>query len=292
MLIPVQSLVVIPSGEGLSFKDITGATSQTSYGKSGNINYADVEAIRLKIGSYTDIAGMATISFGSVFTRYREYIKTEGSMSLINGKYFTVGQTFVPQTALIAVPSGDTWQWTGNYVYPWINTWLPTASEVALSISVSEIGQSGTIVQDDIYTSVYEVYDDIQSGTTTSVDGQQYMVISGTATYDGDIFNAGEVFVGRDASNITTTGTYALLNATSTQYFVLTFNLIKSLLDLIESISVNPGYYPDVEEQIYIIRIQLEALSYSCWTGNVSFTYANELIQNLTAKTEYLIQNN
>ena len=45
---------------------------------------------------------------------------------------------------------------------------------------------------------------------------------------------------------------------------------------------------PDYANYLYQIRVELEALQFSCYTGNFSFTYAQKLLDMLQGKLTYL----
>jgi hypothetical protein len=158
-------------GTGAIFNDITGSTDSTAYGQNGNIVVSDVAAIRLKIATFTSLSGLAMLKAGEKFTQYKEYQKTGGQSSVVDGKTLYVGNSFVPRSKNLVVPTGDIWVETGYYVYPYIDTWVPNEYQVQNNISLSKLNQSGSAVYDDIYTYTYEIYFDIQSAVITPVIG-------------------------------------------------------------------------------------------------------------------------
>jgi hypothetical protein len=277
----------ISGNEGTTtlFNDITGVTASNSYSKGGNIGYADVDAVRFKIASLESIYNVATLNVGDTFSQYTEYICTAGS-GTIDGKVISGGQYFIPQSSGLSVPSGMTFETTGYYNPPILATWLPTASQVPLTLSLAQVNQtSNSTLQDSLYTIQYEVYVDSFTGTQAAVSGQRYMVLTSTATYSGNIYRFGEIFIATDTSSIVASGNVVKLNAAITQYFTITWNMLQSLFTLV----VIPN--SSLQAEIYEIRVQLEMLANSCATGNVSYTYSRGLIARLQGQTTYLLNN-
>ena len=286
-LILTDNFIAGALGTTALFKDTTGTTAANGYGKSGNITYSDVDAIRLKVATLSSIENVETLSAGDAFTLYTEYLCTAGT-GTIDGKALSPGEYFVPNTTYLSVGFGMEFETTGNYIYPYLATWLPTATEVPLTISLANLGQSGnTTMEDSLYTLNYEVYIDKFSSSQVSVSGYQYIVMSGSCAYDGSTYKAGEIFTAIDTTSIAiVTGEVAILSATITTYFVVTYNMIKDIFEIL------PIADYEVSQEIYQIRVQLEALSFSAATGNVSFTYTQGLLNTLQGKVTYLQNNN
>jgi len=274
-------------GDTALFQDTTGATASTAYSRNGNINYNNVDAIRLKIANLTSINNVTTLVATDAMTPYVELICTLGS-GTIDGKAVSVGDYFVPNTTSLVVPSGMEFETTGNYVYPWIAQWLPTAAQVPLTISLSEMNQSGnTTMEDSLYVLNYEVYVDSFSRTQAAVNGQQYLVISGTCSYAGSTYRAGDIFIAVSTSNIViVSASVALLNATCQNYFVITYNMTKEIFEIL------PVATEETHAKINSILKQLNYLSFSDNTGNVSYTYVEGLLAKLQSEVTYLLNNN
>lgn len=274
-------------GDTALFQDTTGATASTAYSRNGNINYNNVDAIRLKIANLTSINNVTTLVATDAMTPYVELICTLGS-GTIDGKAVSVGDYFVPNTTSLVVPSGMEFETTGNYVYPWIAQWLPTAAQVPLTISLSEMNQSGnTTMEDSLYVLNYEVYVDSFSRTQAAVNGQQYLVISGTCSYAGSTYRAGDVFIAVSTSNIViVSASVALLNATCQNYFVIVYNMTKEIFEIL------PVATEETHAKINSILNQLNYLSFSDNTGNVSYTYTEGLLAKLQSEVTYLLNNN
>jgi len=285
-LLLVTNAVASNLGDYLLFQDTTGTTSQTAYSKNGNIGYADVDGVRLKIATLSSIANVQTLVEGDSITRYVEYVCTEGS-GTIDNKGIAVGNRYVFNTTGLTVPSTVVLETTGNYVPLILNTWLPTSSQVALSLSLSEVNQaSSTTLEDSAYTIEYEVYVDSFTGTLAAVDNQQYMVLSLTATYDGATYRAGDIFIATDTSNIVAAGFVVLLNSAVTSYFVITYNMLAEIFELL------PVASESTQNELYKIKTQLDALAFSGYTNNMSYTYAGGLLDRLQSEVTYLLANN
>ena len=274
-------------GDTALFQDTTGATASTAYGRNGNVSYADVDSIRLKIATLTSINNVTTLNATDAFVIYTEYLCTEGS-GTIDGKAVSVGNYFVPNTTSLVVPSGMIFETTGNYVYPWIAQWLPTAAQVPLTISLSEMNQSGnTTMEDDMYILNYEVYVDSFSSTQAAVVNQQYLVISGTCVYSGSTYRAGDIFIASSTSNIViVSASVALLNATCQNYFIITFNMTQTLFEIL------PVATLQTHAEINSMLNEIEGLTFACKTGDVSYTLVEGLLAKLESQTIVLLNNN
>ena len=269
------------------FKDTTGTTAPDSYSKDGNIGYASVNAIRLKTATLSSIDSTATLNATAIFTRYLEYICTAGS-GTIDGKAIQPGGYIVPSLAGLIVPTGMTFETTGNYVFPFLSTFLPNATEVALTISLAELNQSNnSVIEDSLYTLNYEIYNNQFTTNQAAVIGQQYMVIAGTCTYVGNTYRAGEIFIASDTNAITVSSSIVgKLYATDTSYHVVTYNMSKAIYELL------PIADHVLANEIFGISVNLAALAFSSATGNVSYTYTQGLLNTLQDKVAYLTNNN
>jgi hypothetical protein len=132
----------------------------------------------------------------------------------------------------------------------------------------------------------YEIYGDSFTGTQAAVNTQRYMVLSSTATYDGNTFRAGEVFTADDTSNIVASGNVVKLLGAKTTYATITYNLLKTIFEIL------PNASEETQKAIYAIMVQIRGLEFSCVTGNVSYTYARGLLNRLSDEVIYLTNNN
>lgn len=295
MSLLLRNQLYLYDAENALFKDVTGTTAPNSYGKGSNITYGDVDAVRILIATYTTLNNVQTLGFGDDFVQFTQYVKTSQNTSVIDGKTFTVGSLFVPQDANISVPADDEWETTGYYVPQILDTWTPTASETALNLNVTELGQTAnSTIEANIYGYQYEIYKDLASTTFAAVSGQQYLVVSGTAQYDSDTYQAGEIIVATDTGNITiVTGEVAALDASNYGYAVLTYDLKQDLFDVIENqIGLNnQDLIQPTETEIYKIRMTLEALDNAAFNKNISLEYCYNTILFLQDRLTLLLAN-
>ena len=272
-------------GTSLAFKDITGTTSSTGYSQNGNIGYAAVTAIRLKMSTYLSMLNVSTLTSGTTFTQYKEY-QLVGAACTVNSKSFSTGAYFVPQSAGIGVVS--TWVETGFYVFP--HSWLPTAAEVALDISIAELGETGTTVQDAIRELQYEVYSPQQTSTISADNGNTYLVSgTGSVSYAGNTYFVGEVFTAFNNTSITIPigARVNILYAATNQYFASLYNVEQSLYEVI----VNAFSRTSIsQEEILEIRLMLEAVQNMASTNNISLIKAQDLLVYAQDKVFFLQQ--
>lgn len=281
-----SNLIVGNTGDTVLYSDLTGTTAPYSYGKNGVIAYSAVTFFRLRIATLSSINNTTGYVAGDTLPINVELMCTSNGSFTIDSKTISAGEYFVPRTTGIVVPANCTLVTTGNFVY------IPTAFnaaqnlfyQVPTTLSLAEINQStNTFVEDDLYIINYDIYYDRATTTTAAVDGQSYIVTSGTATYDGSTYRQGEVFTANSTANITTTGDFSKLYASSTTYFVLVWNMLQTLFSIIESTDDE-----SISAQAYGIRVELEDLQNSCKTGDVSFVYAGKLLEKLSGKITYL----
>lgn len=281
MIILDTSLELHTSGIAY-FKDISGQTSGNGYGQDGNIDYADVVAVRIKTGTYSTVEFPSAPS-ADTFTQYTEYLKIAGDAETIDGKTFTTGMVFVPQSDGLTTTDGENWQTTGYYVWPFLDTWLPTQAETPLDISVEQFGQSGEEIYDNVYPYAYEIYYDEKTTDFAAVAGATYMVVADDAQYLGDTYYAGEIFTASDTSTVSVTSSVARLYGATSAYTVLVPVILADINDVIErQIGLNnQDLIEPTEGKILKIRLKLEALQYASQTQDVSLLYAYQTIQTI-----------
>lgn len=279
---------IVPTAYGLAFTDTTGTTSSTAYSQGGNIAYSSVTCVRIKFASYSTLTNVATLTSGT-FTQYKEYINV-GAAVTIDGKTMAAGVYFVPQTTGIAV--SGTWEETGYYVYP--HVWLPSSAQTPLDITVAEINETGTTVEDTIRLAEYEVYYPQQTPTQAAVSGTTYIVSgTGTVAYNSDTYRVGEVFTAVDTHNITTASGSPKINklyASVSQYFSTTYNVTQNLYEIVLStFGKDTKFNGDLPSDIILMRTQLEAVDNACQTNNVDITQAYDIIQYLSDKATLIL---
>jgi len=273
-----------------NFYDLTTDNGTNGYGIDGNITYSDIKAIRLLTADYNTLNTPSVPAEGG-FTQYVQYMKISGSPELIDGKTFNVGDIFVPQSTGLTTVSPENWETTGYYVYPFLNTWLPTAAQTPLEISISQLNQSGNTIANNIYIYGYEVYYNQQTDDFTTVENATYMLIGGSAIYLGNMYVSGEVFTATDSSEAIVTGTVVQLYASTSGYAPLIYEILTGINDLTEQqIGLNnQDLVQPQENYILKLRTKIEAINYACKTNNVSMLYCYETIQYLQARISQLL---
>jgi hypothetical protein len=229
------------------------------------------------MATFTSLSGLAMLKAGEKFTQYKEYQKTGGKVSSVDDKSFYVGNSFVPRIKDLTVPVGDTWVETGYYVYPYIDTWVPTEAQVQNNISLSKLNQSGSAVYDDIYTYTYEIYFDIQSGALTPVIGARYLCSLGSLTYNGSTYYPGDTFVAIDNNQISPDGLFCKMYASTDAYAVLSFNTKSSLYQLV--VEKAGSSCLKCWTELNNIKTQLDAISFMSETGNVALGPASKTLE-------------
>lgn len=282
-----NSFIAGNDGDTVLFSDLTGTTAPDSYGKGSNIAYSAVDFFRLRIATIDTIDEATPLVTGDSFTLNVEYLCTSGTAIVVDSKTMSAGDYFTPRTTGLTVPANSTFVSTGNYLYvpTSFNATTSLLYQVPTTLSLAEINQaSNTYVQTNTYILNYDIYNAKSSITAAAVANQVYICMSGTTTYDGSVYRAGEIFTATDTSNITTTGEFAKLYASKTTYSTITYTLLASIFSILES-----NQETTISQEIYGIRCELEALQFSCYTGNVSFTYARKLLSLLTGKIASLV---
>jgi len=227
----------------------------------------------------------ATLNSGA-FTQYKEY-QLVGAPCVVDSKIFSTGAYFVPQSAGVLVVSE--WKETGFYVFP--HSWLPTAAEVALDISIAELGETGTTVQDAIRELQYEVYYQQQTPTIAAISGNTYLVSgTGSVLYAGSTYYVGEVFTAFNTTNITFVSGSPKVNtlyAATDQYFASLYNINQNLYEVIVN-AFSSRYTSQAE--ILEIRLMLEAIENMASTNNISLIKAQDLLVYAQDKVFFLQQ--
>ena len=293
MALILKDLLSIQSSDGsyAQFQDLTGTYSLYSNpGGYGSPNPSGGYS-RIKIATKTSIES-ATTPAGTYFTQYKEYIRTGGGKILVDSKYVSVGEYFVPQTATVVIAGGDESNWleTGYIVYPFL--FEPDGTDTAQQIVPGNIGQSNATIDDDVYCVEYQVYAAPDKVGASATSGVTYLVwgsSTDTITYvdaDGtNTFRGGEIFTASNTATITSaTGTPAVyaLNSALSSFAVLTYNLEYDMLTLFSTIP------PSAMDELYKIVARLAALKQAAYTSNVSLTDAGNMLADLQARVSQL----
>jgi hypothetical protein len=273
-------------GNKMVFVDITPPYSANETGGYGspNITRAQVSMVRIQFGNYPSIIGQATKIAGETLVQYRKYLKTSGSAQTYDNKVIESGDIYIPFLTSTTVIAGDVFQDLGYYVplVP-VASFLPTTNTTPYILSIPQVGLAATneTITDLVWSLQYEVYG-ISTGTTfTSVQGQQYIVVSGgTAIQSGNIYRVGEVFVGNATSvTFTSAGRVAPLMSVTEKTFITDYNLRLAIYNLQSERLANPcACQSDSDIQIARLYNLLDFLSYQQYTNAVSFEQATDLL--------------
>jgi hypothetical protein len=274
-------------GDKMVFVDTTPPYSANETGGYGspNITRAQVSMVRIQFGNYLDITAQATKKAGETLVQYRKYLKTSGSAQTYDNKVIESGDVYIPFLTSTTVIAGDVFQDLGYYVpFVPVASFLPTTNTTPYILSIPQVGLAATsqTITDLVWTLLYEVYG-VATGTTfTSVQGQQYIVVSGgTAIQSGNIYRVGEVFVGNaTAVTFTSAATVAPLRSITEKTFVTDYNLRLAIYNLQSEHLANPcACQSDSDIQIAKLYNLLDFLSYQQYTNAVSFQQATDLLE-------------
>jgi hypothetical protein len=274
-------------GDKMVFVDTTPPYSANETGGYGspNITRAQVSMVRIQFGNYPDITAQATKKAGETLVQYRKYLKTSGSAQTYDNKVIESGDIYIPFLTSTTVIAGDVFQDLGYYVpFVPVASFLPTTNTTPYILSIPQVGLAATnqTITDLVWTLQYEVYG-VATGTTfTSVQGQQYIVVSGgTAIQSGNIYRVGEVFVGNaTAVTFTSAATVAPLRSITEKTFVTDYNLRLAIYNLQSERLANPcACQSDSDIQIAKLYNLLDFLSYQQYTNAVSFQQATDLLE-------------
>jgi len=282
--------VDVADGTQLSFYDLTGlgsASNPNGYGYGGNPAFAAIGATRLKIATKVSIDG-ASVPTSTTLVQYKEYIKLSGGNETVDSKVISDGGYIVPQLTTITVADVDDWEETGYIVYPF--WFLPTQAQVQQYATPSNIGETGTTIDDTIYIYDYTVFDNTDKVGTSAVSGTTY-IVSGTSaetiTYNNgnaNTFRGGEVFTANNTNTITAgagTAEVYVLNSAIAAFAALTYNLELNLINLINTCDCN--------REIVQICIRLNALKQAVYTNNVGLQQAEDILLSLTNTINQLL---
>lgn len=290
-----------PAGDEIVFKDVTGTSSASSYGMSGNIAQNQVTALSVLIARLSDVNNQTELRAGNKFSIYVQYQKTAGSSSVIDGKTFTIGDTFIPRLASFVVPSGtgDVWMTTGYVYIP--TAYTPESTDPAY-FSISDLNQQGSYIADDLYITSYSIfydggteYPDVafinQGDARDAYDGATYKVIAGSVTYDGNTYYAGEMFTASRPTTISPIGaTIAIQYAATVYYKPLLYSTTQDLFTCVTAAIAQNAYgRQGLSRQILSLRLLIESLDNAAYTNNVSFTQMSDNIAFLQTELNTLI---
>lgn len=294
MALEVRTNIVIldPEGKAAEFTDVTGVYSSNNTGGYGspNIDYADVEMVRLKIANYPALTAEPVIPSGAPLGQYYEYLKISGTPQVYDNKTISIGDFFIPHVAGLTVLSGDEFIATGFYSAPILPaTYLPASTTPILYLNSIQLGQfSATpqVINDNLINLNYEVYDSLQIGGTATIDAT-YMAYSSTVTYGGSTYRLGETFTAGAATAIT--GTVVKLASSVSQDFVLTYNIDKSINELvIRAKSGDCQCYDEIIEGVLKCRLLIDGLKWQAKSNTLSWLKGQDILDYCTQKINEL----
>jgi hypothetical protein len=274
-------------GNRVVFVDTTPPYSANETGGYGspNITRAQVSMVRIQFGNFPAITAQAVKIAGETLVQYRKYLKTSGFAQTYDNKIIESGDIYIPFLTNTTVIAGDVFQDLGYYVpYVPVASFLPTTNTTPYILTIPQVGLEATneTVTDLVWALQYEVYG-ISTGTTfTSVQGQQYIVVSGgTAIQSGNIYRVGEVFVGNATSvTFTSAARVAPLMSTTEKTFITDYNLRLAIYNLQSERLANPcACQSDSDIQVARLYNLLDFLSYQQYTNAVSFQQATDLLE-------------
>jgi len=272
-----------PENTLVEFIDVTppySTNTQNGYG-TPNLARNQVTIVRLEIGNYNNILAQQVKQSGETLSQYHKYIKTKGAAQIYDGKTIASGDVFIPPISGLTIISGDEFTDTGYYV-PYISpsVFLPTNNTTQLFLDTEELGvPTYDTVPDGIWDVSYEIYGQPTSTPFTTVEGVQYIVYgSGTATFNGNTYRVGEVFVGDGTNTVTATASVAEVQSVSEKVFVTTFDLRSQLYGLqIKALGVN-NCGCDTQVEFLKIYSLLDMIDYEVFTNAVSFEACDNLL--------------
>jgi hypothetical protein len=212
----------------------------TAYGTGSNPNYSDIKCVRFLWGNYIVQQGQQVYANNEVLEQWREYQSLTLAGYVYDNKTIPHYGTFIPFISGITVLSGSEMQETGQYsLFVPPSTYLPTANYTPYLMTPTNVGveEIENRFPDGVYWVTYETYVDNSPLTPTNVvDGKQYMVFGNgaTATYNGNTYRQGEVFIASNSGVISFTGggTVKVLSSIEFQYFSFVYSCLKRLADL------------------------------------------------------------
>ena len=267
------------------------------YGQPGNPDYADVKAIRLVLGNYTDDNNVQTLTAGAVMDQWRQYQNQDITPFVYDNKTIPLAGRFIPFIAGITVDTGNTMKTTGQYSqYISPATYLPDAVKTVLQRTVADFGinADGNIFPDRVYYATYEIYGDTTPTTLSNVtEGVQYIIHGApgdTAIYNGNTYRPGEVFIASDNGAIffTGTGTANLLLAIRFKYFIFAYECEKGLAELILKAAQCCNCAENIMYRCMVARALLDGLRFADIQNATSAKLANDTIQHILSEIKEL----
>lgn len=264
----------------------------TPYGTGSYPNYAAIKCVRFLWGNYNIQKEEQVFANGETLEQWHEYQSLTLTGYTYDNKTIPLYGKFIPFISGITVLSGSEMQATGQYsqlVLP--ATYLPTANFTPYIMTPSNVGveEIENRFPDGVYWLTYETYIDNSPLTPTNVvDGKQYMVFGNgaTATYNGNTYRQGEVFIANNNGAITFTGggTVKVLSGIDFQYFSFVYSCLKRLAELQVYLQANCICNENLQYQINSMYNKLRGVEFASIQNLVAAGIAQGIIDDVSTQ--------
>lgn len=260
------------NGATLSFKDV-----------STGITYTDIKAVRFQMNNYVDELNETTVATPAAMEQFRLYIKTSLATSIYDLKQIYLSSFYYPFINTLNVLSGDLFIKTGRYSAP--TTYLPTAAQIPLIFNLQDWGfdSNYTTFPSRVYDLQYEVYQDTSPTTLSNVTQDKQYIVTGsgtdTATWNGNVYRVGEVFIAQDNGIVTftVTGNLKILLSSKQKFFTFTWTLQNRLAKLYVTNNCNNANM----DKLRNIWVELDSLQWMDYTQALAVKYATDTIDRI-----------
>lgn len=264
----------------------------TPYGTGSYPNYSDIKCVRFLWGNYNIQKEEQVFANGETLEQWHEYQSLTLTGYTYDNKTIPLYGKFIPFISGITVLSGSEMQATGQYsqlVLP--ATYLPTANFTPYIMTPSNVGveEIENRFPDGVYWLTYETYIDNSPLTPANVvDGKQYMVFGNgaTATYGGNTYRQGEVFIANNNGAITFTGggTVKVLSGIDFQYFSFVYSCLKRLAELQVYLQANCICNENLQYQINSMYNKLRGVEFASIQNLVAAGIAQGVIDDVSTQ--------
>lgn len=260
-------------GSTLSFVDISST-------------FSGVLRTRFVFGSHAADLAQTVLVEGDPLEQYRQYQKTSLYASIYDNKTIPVAGMYIPFVTSLTVLPNDTFVETGRTSkYVSGATYLPTSSYNTFTRTPQDLlyASDVTVFPDGIYYLQYERYTNTIPSTITNVTaGSTYLVV-GSATYNGNSYINGEVFVAGDNGPISFSrgNTAYILLDNKFKYFPCLFTVRKDYHNLLYRVFATCGCHDKLQDELYAIRCKIEFIEDSTIMDLTSATLCATILSNI-----------
>lgn len=267
-------------------EDLTNGTQgsfidTTVYGGS-NPNYSDILRTRFLFGNIMGSQYPQNLQYTEPLEQYRQYKSLTLEGFTYDGKLIPINGLLVPQITSLTVQENNVMQDSGIYVKP--TTYLPTADYTIKYFDHTDLGIEliAGKIPDMVYSLTYETYIAAASGTNVEAN-KQYMVYSGTVSYNGNSYRTNEVFIADD-NGAYSGGVLVELAGIRFSYFQFTYNIQRRLAELQFWIHKNGIQDPDLMYRITVMYAKLKSVQFSSLQNFTSASTAQEIINDISSE--------